>query len=152
MDSVILNWIVSIGAWNWFILAAVLFLLEVLAPGSFMLWLGLAAIVVGVISVFFDWSWQAQLIAFAVVAIACIPAWRMFARRIEGPGERPFLNRRAEGYVGRMFTLDKPIVGGVGTIRIDDTVWRVSGPDCPAGSRVKVARAEGADLVVECQA
>jgi membrane protein implicated in regulation of membrane protease activity len=48
-----------------------------------------------------------------------------------------------------VFTLDKPIVDGVGTIRIDDTVWRVSGPDCPAGSRVKISRADGADLMVE---
>ena len=95
------------------------------------------------------WSWQAQLIAFALISIACIPAWRYFARKVEGPGDRPFLNRRAEGYVGRVFTLEKPIVDGVGTIRIEDTVWRVSGPDLPARSRVKVAQADGADLVVE---
>ncbi len=68
---------------------------------------------------------------------------------MEAPVDRPFLNRRAEGYVGRIFTLDKPIVDGIGTVRIDDTVWRVSGPDCPAGSRVKIARAEGAELSVE---
>ena len=76
-----------------------------------------------------------------------IPVWRRFARKVEQPAERPFLNRRAEGYVGRVFTLDKPIVDGIGTIRIDDTVWRVSGPDCPAGSRVKIARADGAQTV-----
>ena len=56
--------------------------------------------------------------------------------------------RRAEGYVGRVFTLDKPIVDGVGTIRIEDTVWRVSGPNLPAGSRVKVVQADGASLTV----
>jgi membrane protein implicated in regulation of membrane protease activity len=48
-----------------------------------------------------------------------------------------------------VFTLDRPIVDGVGAVRIDDTVWRVNGPDCPAGSRVRVARANGADLLVE---
>ena len=149
MNSQILTWIVSLGAWNWFILAALLFLLEILAPGSFMLWLGLSAILVGVISLAFDWSWQAQLIAFAVFAVASIPAWRRFARNVEQPAEQPFLNRRAEGYVGRIVTLDKPILDGVGTIRIDDTIWRVTGPDCPAGSRVKVARVDGADLLVE---
>ena len=147
-----LAWIVSLGSWNWFILAALLFLLEVLAPGMFMMWLGLSAILVGLISSAVIWSWQAQLIAFAVFAIASIPLWRHFARKIEQPADRPFLNRRAEGYVGREFTLDKPIVDGVGTIRIDDTVWRVSGPDCPAGSRVKIARADGANLLVEAAA
>jgi hypothetical protein len=152
MDHMLIDWIVSLGAWNWFILAAVLFLVETLAPGSFMMWLGLSAILVGAISTFVDWPWQAQLITFAVAAIACIPAWRHFARKVEEPSESPFLNRRAEGYVGRVFTLDKPIVDGIGTVRIDDTIWRVSGPDCPAGSRVKVARADGANLMVEATA
>jgi membrane protein implicated in regulation of membrane protease activity len=38
---------------------------------------------------------------------------------------------------------------GSGTVRVDDTIWRVSGPDCPAGSKVKVVRADGASLTVE---
>ena len=146
-----MSWLLSLGSWNWFILAAVLLLLEVLAPGTFMLWLGLSAILVGAISLAVIWSWQAQVIAFAVFAVASIPAWRYFARKVEKPAHLPFLNRRVEGYVGREFTLDKPIVGGVGTIHIDDTVWRVKGPDCPAGSRVRIARAEGADLLVEAK-
>jgi membrane protein implicated in regulation of membrane protease activity len=144
-----LVWIVSLGSWNWFILAALLFLVEVLAPGMFMMWLGLSAILVGIISSAVVWSWQAQFIAFAIFAIASVPAWRYFARKVERPTGSPFLNRRADGYVGRVFTLDKPIVDGFGTVRIDDSVWRVSGPDCPAGSRVKVARADGANLLVE---
>jgi membrane protein implicated in regulation of membrane protease activity len=145
----LMSWIVSLGHWNWFIAAVVLFVLEILAPGSFMMWLGLAALVVGGISLAVEWTWQAQLIAFAVFSVAAIPAWRHFAQKVEPPVDRPFLNRRAEGYVGRVFTLEKPIVDGVGTIRIEDTVWRVNGPDLPAGSRVKIARADGAELAVE---
>jgi membrane protein implicated in regulation of membrane protease activity len=149
MDSELIAWMISLGAWNWFILAALLFLLEIIAPGSFMMWLGLSAIVVGAISTFIDWSWQTQAIAFAVFAVAAIPAWRHFARKVEQPPEQPFLNRRAEGFVGREFTLDQPIIGGTGTLRVDDTVWRVRGPDCPAGSRVKVAATDGGKLTVE---
>jgi inner membrane protein len=149
MDFDLTAWLISLDYWNWFIAAAVLFLVEIIAPGSFMMWLGLAALLVGGISLAVDWGWQAQVIAFAIFAVASIPAWRRLSRRVEAPVDRPFLNRRAEGYVGRIFTLDKPIVDGFGTVRIDDTVWRVSGPDCPAGSRVKIARAEGAELMVE---
>src|SRR5262249_40531531 len=85
------EWIVALGTWNWFILAAVLLLLEVLAPGMFMLWLGLSAILVGIISTVVIWSWQSQLIAFAVFAVASVPAWRHFARKVETPGDSPFL-------------------------------------------------------------
>ena len=48
----------------------------------------------------------------------------------------------------REFTLEKPIVDGAGTVRIDDTIWRVAGPDAPAGSRVRVVHADGASLTV----
>src|SRR5262245_2724380 len=143
-----LEWIVSLGSWNWFILAVLLLLVEALAPGMFMLWLGLSAILVGLISSVVVWSWQAQFIAFAVFAVASVPAWRHFARKIEKPAESPFLNRRSDAYVGRVFTLDKSIVDGVGAIRIDDTIWRVAGPDCPAGSRVRIVRSDGANLWV----
>jgi membrane protein implicated in regulation of membrane protease activity len=147
-SSVIWSWIVAMGSWLWFVVAAVFLLLELTSPGVFMLWLGLAAILVGIISLVTVLSWQTQLIVFAVLSIACIPMWRYFARKVEGPVDRPFLNRRAEGYVGRVFTLEKPIVGGTGTVRIDDTIWRVAGPDSPAGSRVKVVSADGASLTV----
>jgi membrane protein implicated in regulation of membrane protease activity len=63
--------------------------------------------------------------------------------------DQPFLNRRAEAFVGRVFTLEKPIVDGSGTIPIDDTVWRITGADVPAGCRVKVVRVEGTALHVE---
>jgi len=144
-----LAWVVSLGTWDWFILAALLFLLEVLAPGMFMLWLGLAAVIMGIVASTIVLSWQVQLIGFAVLALVLVPAWRHFATKVEKPAESPFLNRRAEGYVGRIFTLDKPIVDGSGAVRIDDTIWRVSGPDCPAGSRVRVAGNDGANLLVE---
>jgi membrane protein implicated in regulation of membrane protease activity len=141
--------ILSLGAWNWFILAAALLLLEVMAPGTFMLWLGLSATLVGLISLVIDWSWQYQLVAFAVFAIAAIPLWRRVGARAKGTTDQPFLNRRADAFVGRVFTLEKPIVGGNGTIGIGDTVWRISGPDCPSGSKVKVAEVDGATLKVE---
>lgn len=140
--------VVKLGTWNWLILAVVLMGIETFAPGVFMFWLGLAALIVGVLSFFIQSTWQSQLLVFAVLAVAMVPLWRHFARRNAAPTDSPFLNRRAAGLVGREFTLDKPIVDGVGTIRIDDTVWRVSGADAPAGSKVKVVQADGASLRV----
>jgi membrane protein implicated in regulation of membrane protease activity len=145
----IIEYVASLGAWNWLIAAAVFFIIELVAPGAFMLWLGLSALLVGVISRFVIWPWQYQLVAFAVFALASIPLWRHFARGMEEPGDQPFLNRRADAFIGREFALEKPIVAGSGTVKIDDTIWRLSGPDSPAGSRVKVVRADAATLVVE---
>ncbi|HEY1545204.1 MAG TPA: NfeD family protein [Xanthobacteraceae bacterium] len=138
----------TLGFWDWFILAAVLLLLEVMAPGTFMLWLGLSAFLVGVISFFVDWSWQYQFVAFALFAIAAIPLWRRLGAHALRPTDQPFLNRRADAFIGRVFTLEKPIVGGNGTVGIGDTVWRITGPDCPTGCRVKVTAVDGATLSV----
>jgi len=139
----------ELGVWDWFIAGGLLLVLEVLAPGVFMLWLGLAALLVGIISLFVDWSWQAQFIAFAVFSVLAIPLWRRLATGVGEKTDQPFLNRRAEALVGRIFTLEKPIVDGSGTIGIDDTVWRITGSDIPAGSRVKVTRVDGTALHVE---
>jgi membrane protein implicated in regulation of membrane protease activity len=94
-------------------------------------------------------SWQIQILLFAIFAAAAVPLWRRVAwnNRAVDPSN-PFLNKRADALVGRVFTLEKPIIDGSGTVRIDDTVWRVAGPDSPAGSRVRVVQADGASLKV----
>src|SRR5215471_13516651 len=139
----------SLGAWGWFIAGELLLVLEVLAPGAFMAWLGLAALAVGGISLYVDWTWQAQFIAFAVLSVAAAPLSRRLALQIETQTDQPFLNRRAEAFIGRTFTLERPIVSGSGTIGIDDTLWRITGADMPARSRVKVTRVDGTTLYVE---
>ncbi len=144
-----LAYLQSLGGWNWFIAAAVLLIAEILAPGVFMLWFGIAALLVGSISLLVAWSWQAQLGAFVVFALAAIPLWRRLAKKVEEPSDQPFLNRRTDAFVGRTFTLSKPIIDGSGTIGIDDTVWRIRGADAPAGSRIRVVRVDGGTLFVE---
>ncbi|MBR0893830.1 NfeD family protein [Bradyrhizobium tropiciagri] len=139
----------TLGTWNWLIFGVILMALELAAPGVFLFWLGLAALLVGLLSFVFTPSWQTQLLMFAVFAALAVPAWRHFAKGATAASKsNPFLNRRNEALVGREFTLEKPIIDGSGTVRIDDTVWRVAGPDAPAGSRVKVVRADGASLTV----
>lgn len=139
----------SLGAWNWLILGLALMILELLAPGVFMFWLGLAALLAGLLAFAIDPSWQVQILAFAFFTIAAVPLWRRFARhRSSASDSNPFLNKRTDALVGREFTLEKPIVEGDGTVRIDDTIWRVRGPDVPAGSRVRIVSADGVLLTV----
>ena len=139
----------TLGTWNWLIFGFILMALELLAPGVFLFWLGLSALLVGLLSFLIQPSWQTQLLMFAVFSVAAVPLWRRFAFTSRSAStSNPFLNKRTDAMVGREFTLEKPIVNGSGTVRIDDTVWRVAGPDTPAGSRVKVVAADGASLTV----
>jgi membrane protein implicated in regulation of membrane protease activity len=104
---------------------------------------------VGLLSFVVHPSWQLQILMFAAFAAAAVPLWRRVARGHHGASKsNPFLNKRADALVGRVFTLEKPIIDGAGTVRIDDTIWRVAGPDAPAGSRVRIVQADGASLTV----
>jgi membrane protein implicated in regulation of membrane protease activity len=139
----------TLGTWNWLIFGFILMALELIAPGVFLFWLGLAALLVGLVSFVLHPSWQSQLLMFAAFAVAAVPLWRRLSRsNREASQSNPYLNRRAAALVGRVFTLEKPIIDGSGTVRVDDTIWRVAGPDAPAGSRVKVVQADGANLTV----
>jgi membrane protein implicated in regulation of membrane protease activity len=139
----------TLGTWNWLIFGVILMALELAAPGVFLFWLGLAALLVGLVSFAFTPSWQVQILMFAVFAAAAVPVWRRLARsHVAASADSPFLNKRADALVGRVFTLEKPIVDGTGTVRIDDTVWRIAGPDAPAGSRIRIVQADGARLTV----
>lgn len=140
----------TLGPWAWIVVGIVLAALELLAPGVFFLWLGLAAILTGILDLIFDLSWQASALVFAVFAAAAVGLGRWLTRRAdEAEPDQPFLNRRGEALVGLTVPLDQAIVGGEGRIRVGDSVWRVTGPDLPAGAAVRVARMEGATLVVE---
>jgi membrane protein implicated in regulation of membrane protease activity len=140
----------SFGPWHWIVCGIILGALELLAPGVFLIWLGLAAVVTGIGMAVLGLSWQASAIVYAVLAVASVIAGRSLVRlRSHEAGEQPFLNRRGEALVGRTFTLDVPILRGEGKVKVDDGFWRVSGPDMAPGARVRVVRVDGTTLVVE---
>lgn len=143
-----MNFFSQLGNWNWFIAGGLLLALEVMVPGTFMLWLGLAAIATGVVGWIVSMSWQIQIVLFAILSVISVLLGRRFYPTAITETDKPFLNRRADAFVGRTFTLDEPIVSGTGRVRVDDTTWRVSGPDCPAGTKVRVERVDGAMLIV----
>jgi inner membrane protein len=68
----------SLVSWTWFLLALALFAIEALRPGRFALWLGFAAMLVGVIASVARWPWPAEIVAFVVFAMLLIPAWRRY--------------------------------------------------------------------------
>lgn len=138
------------GPWAWVILGVVLIGLELAAPGMFLLWIGLASLATGALDGLFDLSWQVAALIFAVLSVVFVVGGRLLMggrEAAEGPGA--MLNRRGDALVGRAFTLAEPIAGGEGRIKVDDTYWRVTGPDLDAGRPVRVVRVDGATLVVE---
>jgi membrane protein implicated in regulation of membrane protease activity len=140
--------IAELGAWNWMILAAILFVLEIMAPGIFLMWFGLAAIATGLIVFRYDVIWQWQLIWFCMLSVAFVVlAWK-YLRKHPLESDRPLLNERAVRHIGESHDLIDPIVNGRGSVKIGDSIWRVTGPELPSGARVTVVGADGTLLKV----
>jgi membrane protein implicated in regulation of membrane protease activity len=137
------------GPSAWLIFGLVLMGLEVFIPGTFFLWFGVSALIVGVALFFVPLAWPAVLLIWGVLAVILLFVGRRFFRSRDGEGEDPFLNERAMRYTGRVFTLAEPVLESQGSLKIDDTIWRVSGPDMPAGTRVKVIGVDGPILRVD---
>ncbi len=133
--------------WLWIAAGVLLCAGEMLAPGVFLLFIGLAAIATGLVLIAVPLSFIWALLLFGVFAIAAV----FFGQKIYGSrntiSDQPFLNRRADGLVGKTFALADAIKGGEGTIRVNDTRWKVRGPDMPAGTKVRVTGIEDATIL-----
>ena len=136
--------------WYWAVLGGVFAVIEVAVPAMVCIWLAAAALGVAAISWRYPGlAWEHQALIFAALAVASVVLGRTAVGRTKASESERSLNRRAETYVGRMFTLDGAIVDGRGRLRVDDTVWLVAGPDLPAGTRVRVTGTENTLLRVE---
>lgn len=145
----------ALGPWNWWVLAVLLMGLEILAPGTFFLWFGISAFVIGTISLAVGpdtgfWVWQTQVIGFVVLSLVSALFGRRFMVRYSGEDSQgALLNRRGQQLVGQVALLNEDIAQGFGRAKIGDTTWRVQGPDLPRGTRVRIIDAQGGTLMVE---
>ena len=142
------GWLLEPVYWNWWVLGVALMAAEALLPGFFFLWMGVAALVVGLaLTVLPDLGWTYQVLLFAVLSVGSIVAWQIRLRRHPTQTADPLLNRRGHQYVGRVFTLDAPVVNGYGKIRVDDSTWKVVvDQDCPPGTRLRIVGVDGVML------
>jgi membrane protein implicated in regulation of membrane protease activity len=140
--------------WDWQVVAwaaaaLLLFALETMAPGAFMLWLGFAAAAVFAVVLLFDIPVLAQVALFVLLSFVSIQVYRRWFRKREKPSDQPALNRRTAALVGRVVPLERAIVDGRGRVQIADAFWEVAGPQLPAGAHVRVTGADGMVLQVE---
>ena len=92
---------------------------------------------------------ELQLVLFAILSVVATIIWKRYREKHPVISDQPLLNKRGRQYVGRTFTLEHPIVNGVGKVIVDDSTWKVKGPDLPAGSQIRVSDIDSVIFVVE---
>ncbi len=145
-----MEWLEHVVFWHWWMLAGLLLILELTAPAFFFLWLAIAAGAVGLILLIFPaMPIEAQLVLFSIASIVSVFAWRKYRESRPIKSDQPNLNRRGHQYIGRIFNLSTAISNGEGKVTVDDSTWRVKGPDLPVGTSIKVMDIDGVIFIVE---
>lgn len=142
----------ELGPWSWWVIGLLFLGIEILLPGVFFLWIGVAAMIVGAISlVLWDsaiWPWQLQIIIFAALSIISGYVGKRYISDRQKESDEPLLNQRTEALIGRIATLEEPLENGRGRIKLDDTLWVIEGPDIKSGEKIKVVSAASNRLKV----
>lgn len=143
----------ELGPWVWWVVGLLLLGFEIVIPGIFLLWIGIAAMIVGAISLaLWDsgiWPWQLQIVIFAALAVGSSYIGKRFVADRQGDSDQPLLNQRTERLIGRTSTLLEPIENGRGRIKLDDTLWVIEGPDLDTGATIEIVAASSNRLVVK---
>jgi hypothetical protein len=130
----------------WLVGGLVLCIAETQAPGAFLIWIGLAGLIVGVLDYVHPLDLTLQMLLFAALVVGMV----LLGRRVYGsrdPGAKELPLSRAHALIGNDYFLDEGIARGFGAIRVGDSVWRVAGEDCPAGAKVRVVAVEDGSLL-----
>ncbi len=135
--------------WFWLSFGVAMAAVEMIIPGFFLMWLALAAIITGLVTLVLPIDFPMQLTIFAALAIITVYAARRWLLQNPIQSDDPMLNDRAGRLMGEVVTVSVTIENGHGRVTIADSDWSAKGPDAAAGSRVRIIGNQGGILLVE---
>jgi inner membrane protein len=129
----------------WLVAGLALLMIEILAPGAFMMWLGLAACGTGLVMLATGIGFELQVVTFGVLAAISLGVGLRIRRR---PVR---LNTQQAGLAGRSATA-LAFQGREGRVRVGDSDWAARVPPDVAepttGARLRVEGVDGTVLIV----
>src|SRR5262245_50359699 len=135
--------------WIWLIGGVLLLILEVIAPGFFLVFLGAAAMATGLFTLLFSLGTAPQLALFALYAVIAVLVGRRFYANRPHDSTDPLLDDRAGRLVGKVVTVVVAVDDHSGRVRVGDSEWSARGGPAEVGERVRITGVEGNCLTVE---
>lgn len=135
--------------WLWLIGGVLLLILEVIAPGFFLVFLGAAGIATGLFTVLFNLGTAAQLALFALYSVIAVLVGRRFYANRAVDSTDPLLNDRGARLVGKVVTAVTTVDDHGGRVRVGDSEWSARGGPAAVGDRVRITGVDGNCLTVE---
>ncbi|WP_386693122.1 MULTISPECIES: NfeD family protein [unclassified Lonepinella] len=149
-----MEWFATWTVWHWLILGFVLLIAEIAIPGIFLLWWGLAAIVVaGIMQVFPALSLASLGIIYAILATILSVLWWKYQHKKDLVDEKhSHLNQRDHAMLGTVGIVREINDNGIGRGHFGDTTWRIQQAHnemLQVGDRIKVLTVQGITLIVQ---
>lgn len=141
----------QVNHWHWIAFGLVLLSGELLGTAGYFLWLGISAVLVGLLLTFIPMSWQLQWVSFASFSLVTTWVWWRYQHKKDLISENSSsLNQREKQMIGKITRLEEDIQAGNCRIRLGDTTWSAkSFQDIPAGTLVKVVSVDGIVVTIE---
>jgi membrane protein implicated in regulation of membrane protease activity len=137
--------------WLWLIGGVVLLIAEIVAPGVFLVWIGIAAIVTGAFALLFGIGVAGQLGLFALYSVLAV----IVGRRVYGvsgvEASDPLLNDRGARLLGKRVLVVQPVDEDSGRVRVGDSERSARGGPAQPGERVRITGVDGNCLIVEAE-
>ena len=137
--------------WLWLIGGVLLLILEVIAPGFFLVFIGAAAMATGLFTLLFGLGPASQLALFALYALIAVMVGRRFYGNRTADSTDPLLNDRAGRLVGKVVVVVAAVDDHAGRVRVGDGEWSARGGPAAAGERVRITGVDGNCLKVETE-
>ena len=135
----------------WLIGGVLLLILEVIAPGFFLVFLGAAAMATGLFTLLFGLAPPRNSLLFALYAVIAVLVGRRFYANRTADSADPLLNDRAGRLVGKVVTVVETVDDHNGRVRVGDGEWSARGGPAAAGERVRITGIDGNCLKVEAE-
>lgn len=145
-----MEWFTSWTAWHWLVLGLVLLIAEILISGVFILWWGLAALVVAaVVAIFPQLNLTALFILYGLLALSLSLIWWKFQSKKDNTDHSSYkLNQRDHAMLGTVGYVEEIAENGIGRGHFGDTTWRIQGQQLAVGDVIEVIAVEGITLKV----
>jgi len=135
--------------WFWFAAGLILGGLEMVVPGVYLIWLAMAALATGVITLVALPSLGIQVTSFIFLSLIFAFSARRMLRDRPIVSSDPLLNNRGGRLIGQTALVTQALVSGSGRIKVGDSEWIARGPDMAVGERVRITGSDGSELLVE---
>ena len=135
--------------WLWLIGAVVLAIAEIVAPGFFLIWIAVAALLTGVATALVGLALPGQMLLFVALAPATVFAVRRWLVTHPIASDDPLLNDRLARLIGEMVTVEEAVDMSGGRVRVGDSIWSARGPAAPVGALVRIVGSDGNGLLVQ---